>query len=221
MPKVEMLGKRFGRLVVIAEGEKRQNSRECRWICKCDCGNVTHPICGSDLRNGHTKSCGCLHTEIAIKTKTIHNKCNSRLYRIYANMKARCFNPKNTHFNHYGGRGITICSEWIGKDGFQHFYDWAMANGYSDDLTIDRIDVNGNYEPSNCRWADGYTQLNNTRKNVYVEINGKKQTFSQWARECGIDRATIQWRYYAGLRGVELIQPLRRKKENHEQTKRN
>ena len=104
-------------------------------------------------------------------------------------MKNRCTCESWEHFNNYGGRGITVCDEW--KNSFEAFRDWAIANGYQDDLTIDRIDVNGNYEPSNCRWATNKEQCNNTRKTVYLEYQGKRQSIKQWADELGINYNTL------------------------------
>ncbi len=202
-----MIGKRFGRLLVVEETNKRRR-REIMWICKCDCGNITQPIAGYYLRSGKTKSCGCLLTEKLVEIKTVHGKCHTRIYRIYRNMLARCYNPNEPFYKHYGGRGIVVCDEW--KRDFQAFYDWAVANGYRDNLTIDRIDNNGIYSPNNCRWADAITQQNNTRKNTKVEIDGEIFTLSQLSRKTNILRSTLSYRYRKGLRGKELIAPLRR-----------
>lgn len=128
-----------------------------------------------------------------------------RIDRIRSGMVQRCYNPKNQSYCNYGARGVTICEEW--RHSTQAFYKWSIANGYADDLWIDRIDVNGQYSPFNCKWSTRVEQMNNKRSNIFVEINGETKTFRQWERETSIPSSTIQTRYYQGLRGEELIKP--------------
>lgn len=202
--KIEMMGKRFGRLVVIEEAE-RHISGHARWICKCDCGNTTTPIIGDDLRSGKTRSCGCLHKEQLSDVRKKHGLKRTRLYSIWQNMKNRCRNENVPCYNAYGGRGIAVCAEW--ENDFQAFYNWAMLHGYSDDLTIDRIDVNGSYCPDNCRWISVMEQTNNLRKNIVLEIDGETHTIAEWSRISGIKYFTLYQRYLRGWKGHRLIEP--------------
>lgn len=207
--KIEMIGKRFGKLVVIEESAVRNPyASKAYWVCKCDCGNITKPILGTALRNGNTKSCGCFKTEQIRKSNTRHGGCGDRLYSVWNAMNNRCINPKNTHYKYYGGRGITVCDEW--QNSFEAFRVWAIKSGYDynakyGECTLDRIDVNGNYCPENCRWATGREQSNNKRNNLLIEIDGRELTSTQWADECGVSSATIRYRYKNGVRGVDLI----------------
>lgn len=187
---IDLTGKRFGRLTVIEQSSSTERGL-ARWLCKCDCGNYCVSA-GVDLRRGHVKSCGCLQKEQAKAVKTKHGLRYTKLNGIWKSMKKRCHNENELSYSNYGGRGITVCDEW--KEDFQAFYDWAMANGYRNGLSIDRIDVNGNYCPENCRWATRKEQNNNTRSNHLLTYNGETHTMSEWAEITGMGYGTLQSR---------------------------
>lgn len=191
---IDLTGQRFGRLVVLERVENSKNGSS-RWLCRCDCGEIRVHTAGT-LNYGVVKSCGCYGKETRRERGTTHNKSNTKLYRVWASMRERCSSPSCKGFAYYGGRGITVCDEW--NDSFQAFYDWAISNGYGEGLSIDRIDVDGNYEPSNCRWVSKNIQANNTRKNVSIEYNGESHTIAEWAKLLGIKYGTLHKRLEEG-----------------------
>lgn len=184
---IDLTGNKYGRLTVKKYiGHKNKNSL---WLCKCDCGNESVVLSGNLTRN-NTKSCGCLFNEMF----EMHGMKNTRLYRIWANIKARCYYEKSIDYKDYGFRGIKMCDEW--KNSFLAFYKWAHENGYDENAskwqcTIDRIDVNGNYEPSNCKWATIKEQANNKTNNVYVTYKGVTKTLAIWAEELDLPYKTL------------------------------
>jgi hypothetical protein len=132
-----------------------------------------------------------------------HGMSNTRIYRIWHNMKTRCYTPSRECFKNYGGRGITVCDEWLHD--FPAFYEWSINNGYSEHLTLDRYDNNGNYTPENCRWATRKEKTENRRNSVIIEIGGEKKTAIDWAKESGVPYRTFMKRYYSGATGADLI----------------
>ena len=158
---VNLIGEKYGRLTVVEFAGIKNHS--ARWKCVCDCGLVVEAV-GYNLRSGNTSSCGCLRREVAAARglqNTKHGEghdSKTRLYSIWCGMRQRCNNPNRDYYSHYGGKGVRVCDEW---SNYLVFKEWALSHGYTDDLSIDRIDSNGNYEPSNCQWI---TRSENTAK---------------------------------------------------------
>lgn len=223
---LDLTGMRFGRLTAIQKTEKPSaelKTRHTFWKCKCDCGNIT--IVPTDrLRAGITRSCGCLRNEISVeqikkynnehpeRNNKTHGKSGKRIYDTYQHMINRCYQKSNRQYPSYGGRGIRVCDEWL-KDPC-NFFDWAEKSGYSDHLTIDRIDVNGNYEPDNCRWADLKTQANNRRNTVMVVYDGQKRPISDISAITGIKHGTLWYRKKHGFTDKEIVSRTRLKRRS-------
>ena len=206
MPKaLDLTGQKYNRLKVVNfDGVRRDSKgRTFRyWKCKCDCGSEVY-LTTHALRSGNTKSCGCYNLELLKKRNYLHGMSNSRIYTTWKNMKSRCYYPKNAEFKNYGGRGIKICDEW--KNDFQVFYEWSIKHGYKEELTIDRIDNNGNYQPDNCRWVDMAVQSRNTSRTRYIEFNGKRLTICEWGIEIGGTSTTVLYRIEQGWSVEEAI----------------
>lgn len=184
----DLTGRRFGRLTVIEIAPRNPSSPSTRWYCQCDCGNKTIAYAPM-LKNGTKLSCGCLKKERQLMTATKHGGRRTRLYHIWSMMKQRTDNPKHTAYKNYGGKGVRVCTEW--HDDFAAFRDWALSSGYKDSLTIDRIDVNGNYEPGNCRWVSKAEQNRNQTRNVRLTYNGETLLMSDWAKRLGISAQAL------------------------------
>ena len=205
MSKVyDLVGQRFGRLVVIEKETKdipKTSKPRVWWKCKCDCGN-TVIVTTTRLVTGVTKSCGCYRADVSAERMTTHGCSHEdRLYNAWVNMRSRCFCKGNSSYKNYGARGISVCDEW--KDYYEPFKEWAMSHGYDPaakrgDCTLDRIDPNGDYCPENCRWVDMLVQGNNKRNNVHITMNGKIMTLSEASKEYGISDSTIRERLCRG-----------------------
>jgi hypothetical protein len=194
---IDLTGKRFGKLTVI-KIDSKDKFRHLRWLCKCDCGNET-VVLSDNLKRNHTKSCGCEITRVNSEVHKKHGKRytpngQSREYTIWCNMLGRCKNPKRPDYCHYGGRGIKVCKKWHAFEGF-----WEdMRATYRDGLTLERIDVNGDYCPENCRWATMPEQANNKTNNHHVNYNGEKMTLKEACEKQGINYSTVFGRLKLG-----------------------
>lgn len=173
---VDLTGKKFGHLTVQTYAGHRKG--KIVWDCKCDCGQTVIRDTNYITHGGENISCGCVHHLMISQSLKTHGMSKTRMYKIWEAMKRRCDSPKADRYPHYGGRGIRYCEEW---KHFEPFMKWAKNAGYTDDMSIDRIDVNGNYCPENCRWIPMKEQCNNTRQNRYVMYNNEKLSIAQFA----------------------------------------
>lgn len=181
---IDLTGQTFERLVVVAR--QPTTGRRIRWLCKCVCGNFKD-VCGEGLKSQKIRSCGCLKKESIASVNYLHGLSKSKEYKAWSHAKSRCFNVKNKKYKIYGQRGITMCDSW--KNSFEQFYkDMGQA---PKNHTLDRIDVNGNYEPSNCRWATAKIQSNNTRTNVYCSVFGISGTLKQISEHFNINYKSL------------------------------
>lgn len=205
--RIDLVGKKFGRLRVIRYVDTQKKS--ARWECLCKCGTKTVVGTGS-LRSGNTRSCGCLIAETAeklgkagywkaaVEKIRVHGDAYTkpRLYRIWMNMNHRCSNPNSPIWKWYGGKGVRVCRLW--KSDYPAFKKWALGNGYRDTLSLDRINGSGNYEPRNCRWCDRKTQARNSSKNVNITWRGETMCIAAWAERTGIKADRISYRFRKG-----------------------
>ena len=192
----DLSGQYFGLWSVI-EKNYDDPQHKYKYLCKCACGTLKM-VRGADLVSGKSLSCGCLTRPYKKDHPEVTRLIDLRLYTIFNNMRNRCNNPNYPFYANYGGRGIKVCPEWSNVKDFPAFYSWAMSNGYSDDLTLDRIDNNKGYSPDNCRWATRKEQQNNTRHNRIIDYCGIKHTLAEWSDITGIDSGTISGRLDKG-----------------------
>lgn len=202
MPKSEPLksGQKFGRLTIISlhhissKFDGKRKRVRYYYLCKCECGK--EKVILKDNLGRLTNSCGCISKQLAKKRLLKHGLGNIRLYDIWKSMKQRCFYENSISYRNYGGRGITVCDEW--KQDFISFYKWATSNGYQDNLTIDRINLDGDYEPSNCRFITMKEQGRNKRNNRVLEYKGESHCISEWAEKMKIKKTTLYKRLKNG-----------------------
>lgn len=195
---------KYGKLTIIGIDHQKtySNGYTVDFVkCKCDCGNEK-VINYNNIKRGLVNSCGCI-------TRTANGLSKTRLYQIYRHLINRCNYKKDINYKNYGGRGITVCQDW--QDDFMIFYNWALENGYQDNLTIDRIDVNGNYEPTNCRWVTMKIQQNNRSNNRILEYKGQKKTITEWANYCGLSYRNLYYRLNNGYTIEQAIEKPKRK----------
>lgn len=186
---LDLTNRRFGKLTAIKQVGNDKHG--CKlWQCKCDCGNTTI-VATPSLTSGNTKSCGCLSSENAANRNFKHGMKNSRIYYIHQGMKQRCMNPNHHSYKDYGAKGIMVCDEWKNFDSFR---EWAMSNGYTESMTIDRIDNSRGYSPDNCRWISAFKQASNRKSNHYVTWKGETHTLAEWSRITGIRSEKIRYR---------------------------
>jgi hypothetical protein len=205
----DLTGEKFGRLEVV---ERIKKNKRIYYKCICNCESGTEKLIRSDsLTSGKTVSCGCYNSEITSEiskiNNTTHGMSKTKIYNVWGHMISRCENKDTWSYKNYGGRGIIICKEW--RSDFMNFYQWSMENGYKEGLTIERIDVNGNYEPRNCRWATQLEQANNKTSTLYIEIDGVTKSSTEWDRLNNLPINCVAQRYRHGKRGRDLIRPLR------------
>ena len=187
---LDLTGQKFNRL--FAKNREKSHHGTSQWSCLCDCGNIVI-VTGKYLKSGHTKSCGCYKKEMtskmSLRVNTTHGMSNTGVYRSWSGMLARCLDKSASHFTDYGGRGISVCERWLSLNNF--FLDMGhRPKGHS----IDRIDNNGNYEPSNCKWSNVDSQARNKRNNIFYEFNGINMCVSDWAKKLGIGRDRLVYR---------------------------
>lgn len=201
----DLTGQRFGRLKVVERAENTHVST--RWKCKCDCGKECI-VLAQNLKKGHTTSCGCYRTEVRPTQRLVHGYRHTKIYSVYCGIKERCYCKSNPCYHRYGGRGITMCDEWLNDP--KLFCEWAYSHGYKEDAhygqcTIERIDNNKGYSPDNCKIADEKTQANNRRTNLLIEHNGETKTLAQWRDYFGITQSKAYYHLVTKKRTIQYL----------------
>lgn len=204
--KIDLTGHKYGKLTVLKIDTDIPGKKK-KWLCKCDCGNEIVTT-ASNLRGGHTKSCVVCGIEASRQAKIKHGQSHTKLFYVWNSMKNRCENPNAKSYKDYGAKGISVCEEWHDSS---KFFEWAFANGYEDGLEIDRIDVYGNYEPSNCRWITKRENANNKRNNKLIDHNGMTKTLAEWSRYYDVSYKNLSRLL---IKGYSMDNAIKRLKDN-------
>lgn len=213
--KIDLTGHKYGKLTVLRIDTDIPGKKK-KWLCKCECGNETI-VSGSNLRNGHTKSCLKCGYESTKKAITKHGQSHTKLFYVWNSMKSRCENQKNKSYKDYGAKGISVCEEWHDS---ANFFEWALRNGYKEGLEIDRIDVNGNYEPSNCRWINRLENANNKTNNKYISHNGETKTLAEWSRFYDVNYKNLSRLLIKGYSMNDAIKRIKSGDRTHKNSKK-
>lgn len=196
----DLTGQKFNKLTALYPTDERSSGKNIIWVCQCDCGKLTKANSGQ-LQNGKKKSCGCWVIERMSNLNRSHGGRHERLYLVWMDMRRRCYDPKEMGYKNYGGRGIKVCDEW---HDYSEFRKWALEHGYDEnaargECTLDRIDVNGDYCPENCRWTNMKAQCSNKRNNRYLTYCSETKTVKQWIETLGLRGSTVYNRLKVGF----------------------
>lgn len=202
----DLSGKRFGKLVVVSFAGNSNNGHS-KWNCICDCGKECVSF-STNLIRGMANSCGCIKSSVLGIATTTHGKSKTRMFKIWVGIKKRCYNENSKSYKWYGGKGVRVCKSWL--EGFQNFYN-DMIDGYSDTLTLERENPNGDYEKSNCKWATYTEQARNKTNSVYYEVNGERKTLAEWSEITGVNSSTISNRIKVGWPSDRIFDKPKRK----------
>lgn len=205
--RIDLTGEKFGRLTVMKADYTDKNYR-LFWRCVCSCGNV-HSVRGDQLKSGSSKSCGCLNSELvkirALKKSAEGRVKDERLYNIWQGMRQRCYDENAMEYHRYGARGIAVCNKWLNS--YSEFKKWSLRNGYHENLSIDRKDNDGNYEPENCKWSTPKQQANNRRNSIFITYEGETKTLAQWSEKTKIAYSCLYRRYKSDWPVKKMLTP--------------
>lgn len=207
--KIDLLGMVFNRWTVIKEADKEKESDKLKWVCKCECGNVSK-VPSTYLTKGKSKSCGCYKGEVTAMRNKTHGMSHIDEYGIWQTMINRCYNENVKGYHNYGGRGVFVCDRWL--ESFENFFE-DVGLRPTKKHSLDRFpDINGNYEPSNFRWATKEQQQRGQRRNVWLEHNGEKMVLIDWAKRFGVRHTCISEHLKSGKTFSEIVEHYKNKK---------